>query len=820
VIRTPSEPSTPKVLSELLARFPEVHEDGRDGYVVPCPSHNDGHPSLRIALDAETGSLLLKCRAGCAFSDVAQALGLGDLKGWTPGDAIRTTHRTELSVGPAEVAALRVYLSRAEELLPGSEAERYALDRFGVDPELAAHLGLGYDPGTLALGDGLLSRAYSSVPRLVVPFRGFDGVARAVQGRALASHRVRWCGASNPPSGASWATVAVFDAGTGLDTVVVTEGPGDALTVAAAGFNSAAVRGAALSGPATTELVSGLRGRRAVIIGDNDDAGRAFAADLSALLAREGILAAVASVPEGINDLTDWRAADPEAFHEALEATVEAARPVARPSAPAARPAPTAGPEDDDAEQTDLGNAERLRDALRGLVRHSPEAGFFLWTGSHWTLDRYDAVRTAAQDVARALVSDGLEAYNKAADDEARKAAKDLMSWGKRSQSTRAIDAMVRELSALEGVAVDIERMDAHHHLLAFRNGTVDLRTGELKPHDPKLLLTRCMDMDYDPAASCPRWEAFLAEVFPSHPDLVPYMGRLVGYGISGETAEQCFAVLLGRGANGKSVLTDTLTAVFRQITTTTPFSTFEERPSGGIPNDLAAMKGARLVMASEGAQGKPMNESVIKRLTGRDLVSARFMRREFFEFRPTFLILLATNHRPTFKGQDEGLWRRVKLIPFDRYFAPDERDHTLGDALLREAPGIAAWAVRGAVEWYARGLQDPPSVKAATADFRGTSDQLDSFYPGVLEDAPGSVVIAAEVHHAYVEWAEREGLSDRETWTRRTLYAALEERGVRRVRRAEGQTLLDVRLRTSTPGAPVIGCDSNRPPSIFDPQE
>lgn len=768
--------------------------------VARCPAHADGDPSLRVAQAAD-GRTLLYCRAGCKTEAVLEAAGLSwDDLGPGPVEDVEGLPLVaggdgegEAPPDPGHVAALAVYLHEAARRLHdggpwAAQALAYAHDRWGIDPEFARDLGLGVDAG----GSGFewIGETCRRTPRLVVPFRDAAGVARGAQGRALAEDRLRWCGLRNP-DGHAWTKMAVFDPGSGLADTIVTEGPGDALAAVGAGYRAIAVRGAALA--SNPRLLSALQEAlqdvgRVVVAGDADAAGQAFQEALTAALEGVGITARPLTLPDGVGDLSDWRAADPDAFPAALEAAVEAAV-----APPRIVPHPSPGGDEDRPriDLTDLGNARRLHEALGRDVRYSPEVGFLLWDGTAWRPDEADAVRAAAHALTDAMLEQGAGMADRGSDQ-----AGPLIAWAKRSRSTRAIDSMVRELQALPGVHVNVQDLDGHHHLIGVRNGVVDLRTGDLLPHDRDLLLTRRLDVDYRPEATAPRWEAFLSEVFPEDPAMPAYLRRLVGYGITGETREQAFAVLWGRGANGKSVFTETLTHVFRPVTVHTPFSTFEARTTGGsIPNDLAALKGARLVMAAEGEAGKAMAEAVLKRVTGQDYIAARFMRREFFEFRPTFLLLMATNFRPSFRGQDEGLWRRVKLIPFVRYFAPAERDPRLQYRLQDEAEGVLAWAVAGAREWYARGLQDPQSVIGATAAYRDTSDALAGFLPGVLVKDREGRITGTEVRRLYQEWADHEGAP---IWAPQTLYGALEERGVTRVRRRQGIVLLGVRAATA----------------------
>lgn len=805
-----------RTLADLIATLSDVETDV-DGYLVHCPAHNDSKQSLRLTV-SDTGKVLLRCRAGCPTPKVVEALGLTmkELASMTAGDVDLSRKATsqDKPVDPATIAALAVKLERyAADLLDESNLDSpaalvYAEARFGVTLTDAERLGLGYAED---LGGG---------PRLVVPFRDRDGVARGFQARALAKDAaVRWLGPKSP-DGASWAKVGYFPGVGGYEEIIITEGPGDAMTASATGFDAIGVRGAGLSvNPTVVDaLVEMIGSRPAVVAGDGDPSGRRFTSSLAEALTGRDIQVKILRLHDG-RDLTDWREENPARFHDDLIAHVAKAEPVK------SRTAALLAWDEERYSLSDLGGARYLRDYIESVgsgVRFSEEVGFFLLEDGVWRKDERQGVRTHAQavaDLVRNLANAATSAVSGTEEEgvsvrEKKRAAR-LNRYAAHVQTSRGIDAMLRELQAVQGVPASVADFDTHADLLACLNGVINLRTGELMPHDPGLLLTRRVDHVYRPEAKAPRWESFLEEVFPAHRTELPaYIRRLIGYGITGHTTEQCFAVHWGTGANGKSVFTDTLTEVFRELTTTTPFSTFEERASGGIPNDLAALKGSRLVMASEGEQGRPMAESVLKRVTGRDLIAARFMRKEFFEFRPTFLLHLATNFKPSFKGQDEGLWRRVKLVPWERYFKPEERDHRLGDVLLSESEGILTWAVNGAMEWYKVGLQDPPVIRDATTEYRSESDVLDGFIPGVFVADETGRMENKVLFHAFQEYADEGNYLDLKKWSSRAFYRALEERGFKRLKTGGTNYFTGIRRARRTDSVP----DHSEPERVNDP--
>ncbi|MFJ5889918.1 phage/plasmid primase, P4 family [Streptomyces californicus] len=801
------------LFADLLGRFEGVSGEADGGYSSLCPGHKDSRPSLRIWRGAD-GKVRLTCRAGCDTADVIAAarLSWSDLFDVSGPGAVVAAGRPEL-VPVAHTAALAAYADRCSLALSGDfagewpeRARTYLAERFGLDVDTAAELTLGVDDGRQGGDFPYLSRGYRAYARLTVPLLGFDGTTRGLQGRDLTGKCPgRWLSLVNP-RGHRWAPYGVMRGQGGYGTVLVTEGPGDGLTAVAVGYDAVVVRGASLAGSPelVAELAEGLRGQLVIICGDNDRAGSGFSARLAEGLTAHGVTAYVLDIPHQGDDLTDWRARDPAGFAAELHRAVKSARPArdtaevqeaARATELANRTGADSVSRDQGSEaarilsdlvgqygESDAMNAHALVAFTNGTIRYAAGLGFYTWNGRIWV--RSDMrVRQEIHRMGAALVLAG----------------QNQLARG--FTMTSRIDALLTELCSVPNVSISATDFDDRPDLLNFANGTVDLRTGRLRPHDQADLLTYALDIDYNPNATCPRWSAFLEEIFPGMPDMPAYIQRMVGYGITGHTTEQSFCVMWGKGANGKSVLVDTLTSVFREISRTTPFSTFEERKSGGIPNDIAALRGARLVMASEGESGKPMSESILKRVTGKDMISARFLRQEFFEFRPSFLLLLATNHKPKFKSQDEGLWRRVKLLPFTRWFAPSERDPALDRKLLAEAEGIAAWAVRGAVSWYREGLRDPQVITGASQEYRETSDPLAGFLPGVLEWAEDAVTMSGnDAFNSYLDWCEAENLPAKERWTRQAFYSAMEERGAIKKRTKRGISLGGLRLADESP--------------------
>ena len=347
---------------------------------------------------------------------------------------------------------------------------------------------------------------------------------------------------------------------------------------------------------------------------------------------------------------------------------------------------------------------------------------------------------------------------------------------------------------AASDVPATSDQLDADPWLFNVRNGTINLRTGLLQPHNRDDLITKQSPVDYQPDAQCPVFHTYLQRIQPD-PEVRHFLRRAIGYTLTGSNTEQILLVLYGHGMNGKSTFVETMLELFGDYGQQAPTETFLDTRDGGIPNDIARMIGTRFVAASESGAGRKLNETLVKRMTGGDTLTARFMRSEFFEFQPQFTPWLSTNHRPEIRGTDHAIWRRIKLIPFNIEIPYDQRDEKLKDKLRTEFPGILAWAIRGCRDWQTDGLQEPDSVQAATNAYRDDMDTIQGFLDDHTtpqddwnEPAPG-------LYRAYNDWAKTNGLTP---ISAKALTQRLTEKGYEQHRTPKARMWKNLRLLTN----------------------
>gem|GEM_PF-649413 len=425
---------------------------------------------------------------------------------------------------------------------------------------------------------------------------------------------------------------------------------------------------------------------------------------------------------------------------------------------------------------TDAGNAERFQaHAGHRFAYVHPWGSWMVFDGVRWQRDGSGEVVRSALATLRSMADEA----EKVPDEDHRG---ELLKHALDSESSARLSAMLTVGQALLPVAPEV--LDQDTDLLNVANGTLDLRTGELRPHDRADWLTRLAPVVYDPDAACPLWDAFLHRVMGGNERLIAFLQRAVGYSLTGQTNEQVLFLLYGVGANGKSTFLETVRALTGDYSTTADFTTFLKRDSEGARNDLARLVGTRLVSAVEAEAGKPLAEALVKQLTGGDTITARFLFKEFFDFRPQFKIWLAANHKPGIYGSDHGIWRRIRLVPFTVTIPEAERDPRLTAKLAEELPGILAWAVRGCLAWREHGLGLPEEVRAATASYQDEMDALAGFLEErcVVEDA--AQVTAKEVYESYKTWAEANGEKPR---AQKTIGVILREKGFVQAKAAKG---------------------------------
>jgi putative DNA primase/helicase len=373
------------------------------------------------------------------------------------------------------------------------------------------------------------------------------------------------------------------------------------------------------------------------------------------------------------------------------------------------------------------------------------------WDGVRWVPDEDGGVYRKAEEMPKLFLQEAVQIEE---DERRKKAVAAAIQAGNKAK----IDAMISHAQCQPGIVASPTLFDSDPLLLGVANGVVNLQTGEFREARKEDYITKQAGVAYDPDATCPLWEKFLSRVFAGDIELISFIQRAVGYTLTGRISEQCLFFPYGTGQNGKSTFIESMHQLLGTYAVKASPALYTLNRWGTEPEtEIARLKGTRLATGSETEEGAKLAESRVKDITGGDTLTGRELYCPAFNFPPKHKLWIYGNHLPDIKGNDDGIWRRIKLIPFTVKIPDEEKDPKLPEKLLKELPGILNWAIQGCLEWQKHGLGTPPTVSEATAEYREEEDEIGEF---IAEKCSSSGQIErSELHDAYRNWAEGRGM-------------------------------------------------------------
>lgn len=398
----------------------------------------------------------------------------------------------------------------------------------------------------------------------------------------------------------------------------------------------------------------------------------------------------------------------------------------------------------------DTGNADRFVDRYNNEVRYSYiDKLWYTYTGQKWLSDHTGEVNKMVDT----MLPDLKKELAFCVDDDQEKA---LNKHIKYTRSNKGKSALVKEVQ--HRVSILPSDFDRDIWALNTKSGVLDLRSGQLSDHHYSQYLSKITNVEYSDKADCPRWRQFLQDIFDGNGELIRYIQKAVGYSLTGSTKEQCIFFLYGTGRNGKSTFLEVISDLLGDYTCNIqPETIMVRKVSSSANSDIARLKGARYVTTVEPEEGVRLNEGLVKQLTGGDRITARHLYGQEFEFNPEFKIWMGTNHKPIIRGRDDGIWRRLHLIPFSVQIPENKVDKELKDKLKREYVGILNWAVEGCLLWQREGLKQPKEVAEAVSEYKSEMDVVAAFLDECTQTGPGEVRASA-LYQSYRDWAKENG--------------------------------------------------------------
>ncbi len=818
---------TERILERLRERGHEVEKQG-DWWKTRCPAHDDHEPSLGVKEESGTGKAVVKCFSGCRDTAVLEALGL-KVKDLFPERFKEAVVSVRVGFTLEELAeAKHIPLEFLRELglettwarKPKGEKKRTVFKTLVTPEEWAA---LDFK---------------SQWREVLIPYHLPDG-SRATRHRRryalTGKNKFAWSGCKADGEIVPYG-LNRLQAARQAGYIILVEGESDCWTLWHQDFPAMGVPGASTARKLKQEYLQDLD--RVYLIREPDAGGEEFAEGVRKRLAGwkswKGQLLVIDL--EGAKDASELHCKEPHAFRETFEKAIAGAEAVDLQEG--AKDTDRSKPARDAVSQrygtamlsvgirplTDLGNSERLVAAHGKDLRYCYVFDSWLvWDGKRW-VEEYAPVVQRAKATVRAIDAEAalISKLGRDFDDTDRKAMRGMVeSHAHRSESASRINSMINLAKAEKAVPVTPTELDANHWLLNVSNGTVDLKTGKLRPHSRQDLITRVTDVEYDENSTCPLWESFLSDIMADKAEMVAYLQRVVGYCLTGEILEQCLFFLWGTGSNGKSTFTEVIMALLGALSQKAPAELILRNMrgnEGGASPEVARLHGCRLAVSSEIDIGRYLDEAKVKNLTGGDTITARRLYQDLFDFQPTHKLAIFGNHKPVIRGADEGIWRRIRLIPFTVRFSEEggKFDKDLKEKLLAELPGILNWAIAGCLIWQQQGLGLPGCVKTATESYRTEMDVFGTFASECCFTSPNAQIAAKELYRAYCRWAEESG--EREI-SQKAFSLILQERGFDKKHRRRGVVWYGITLvpfddkDASVPNAshsdtPREGCD------------
>ena len=437
---------------------------------------------------------------------------------------------------------------------------------------------------------------------------------------------------------------------------------------------------------------------------------------------------------------------------------------------------------------TDSTNAERLCNEHGENIRYMTAwKKWLVWNGKRWKTDESGAL------ISEKCLSTIRNLHNEQLRTGDHRERIEIEKFAKISENARRRKSCIEMATQIDKLNITSDQLDTNSWLLNCQNGTLNIKTKEFTQHRQKDFITKIANVDYDPAADCPMWKQFIREIMDYKNDVINFLQTACGWAITGDIREQTMFILFGSGANGKSTFLNVILSLLGEYAMATNTETFMRKTGDQITNDIARLRGTRFVTTTEAEQGRRLSEPLIKKITGNDQMTARFLYGEYFNFNPTFKIFMATNHKPVIKGTDHGIWRRIKLIPFTTRITEDKQDKHLESKLNTEASGILNWLLEGAERWRNEGLNAPEIILHATDEYRGEMDIIGNFIKERCVQKIGISIRIRELYKTYTDWCSD---NNEHIVSERFFSLRLKEMGYEQSRTAEARFWKDLGLK------------------------